>query len=168
MNRNTLQHQIENSVPLAAFERDNVIYSWPLNNTGLNCAVPLIHRFFSILIYSWPSVSLGFKFVDSTNHRPVFSIPQLGICGCGGLTIYIVLGHLIKGVEASVSFGSPRCTRTNPLQIVRDDWVCGKSKVTHGFQTTQRGIPPYPHIVSRSTVYLYITNAWFAWHILMW
>lgn len=77
---------------------NRVYHSWPLNNTGSNCAGPLTHRFFSI------NTS-----IQSTVHIPRFCILrfnqlwtknsildlQLGICKCWGRTICILLCHFI-------------------------------------------------------------------------
>lgn len=67
-------------------------YSWPLYNTGLNCTGPLIYGLFSI------SIQLALRILRFLIHRfnqlqiekSIFD-PRLGICGCRGPAVCIVL-----------------------------------------------------------------------------
>lgn len=95
------------------------IYGWPLNNMGFNCSGPLICMFFFPDKYTFgshPWVSnrgLNQPLVENSTLES-----WLGISGCRGLTVCMVLAIIHKGFEHSqiLFCGHPG---TNSLQILR-------------------------------------------------
>lgn len=83
------------------------LWSWALNNTGVNYEGPLTHGFFPI------------------NTCTVLDL-KLGVHGCGESTVWTDLCHLIKGSWASVDFGiggrGRGAVRTNPTRILTSIW----------------------------------------------
>lgn len=86
-----------------------IVYSWLLSYTGLNCAGPLTHAFFFNKYTVYPLYTWAlFSQIKPITHWKQYFNPWLGIWGCKGPTVYIVLYHFIKGNWASMDFGTHR------------------------------------------------------------
>ena len=121
------------------------MYSWPLNNTGLNPMGLLTYTFFSINMQSALCIT-GFyipRFHQLWIKNSIFT-PWLGIWGWRGLTVCTDPWHFIQGTWASMWVLEPVLCGYQGMTKV---W--GQSKLICGFSTVQGSVllvPPYSRV----------------------